>query len=273
MNNPVLASTGTIVGRINDFDPFVFINNAPKIAADGFEFMMEQKYVGCEEEIAKTVLDNDPPRVVTFHTLKDIGHYLSSPDTTPEGLYVFERCCYLANALGAHLVVLHLWSGPSSDADIEKNMSAVPALMRIAEKYRVTLAVENVPCSRGEPFSYICELNRRYPELHYVVDTRFLALHAQFDDFLSWDKMYDGTVAHLHISEFGGTYRDFKALRPILHPGEGKTDFDSFFATVIPRFDGTINLESPVHALPEPDIAKLNRSLDYIRAQVQKHTK
>ena len=59
--------------------------------------------------------------------------------------------------------------------------------------------------------------------------------------------------------------------RPIVHPGEGKIDFDRLFAAM-PPYDGeTVTLESPV-MLPDGthDLEKLNRSLSFLRDKTRK---
>jgi hypothetical protein len=59
--------------------------------------------------------------------------------------------------------------------------------------------------------------------------------------------------------------------RPILHPGEGKIDFHALFASMPPYNGNTVTLESPVMLSDGThDLDKLNRSLSFIRQEMQK---
>ena len=72
-------------------------------------------------------------------------------------------------------------------------------------------------------------------------------------------------IEHVHVSDFGGGYRDFSALRPILHPGEGTVDFP-LFASLLDAMDyrGGVTLESPVMGEGGWDTDKLCATLRYL---------
>ena len=72
----------------------------------------------------------------------------------------------------------------------------------------------------------------------------------------------------MHISDFNGI-RGGYYIRPILHPGEGVTDFERFFE-LFRNYNDTITLESPVMSEDGLDIEKLNKSLEYLKNKTSK---
>ena len=55
LKNKFYASTGTIVGRANNFDYNVIIDHAKDIRADGIEFMMLSVWYNRIDEIAEAL--------------------------------------------------------------------------------------------------------------------------------------------------------------------------------------------------------------------------
>lgn len=101
----------------------------------------------------------------------------------------------------------------------------------IAEKYGVTLMVENVVCNRNNPMSHLRALSHAYPDISFTFDTKMAAFHDQLDMIYEkewswlWNEKY---IKHLHINDYNGTYMDWKNLKT-LHVGDGKIDFERFF--------------------------------------------
>ena len=71
MENQILCSTGTIVGRVNGFDHRLIIKYKDEIEADGFELMMQKAFYGRLSEIAGE-LNRAAVPIRTIHFEKDI---------------------------------------------------------------------------------------------------------------------------------------------------------------------------------------------------------
>lgn len=274
MKNKILCSTGAILGRVNNFNLDLFLSLYSEIEADAFEFMTEKEYEGQYDDIAAKIKAHNIP-VEVVHTLKDIGIYLAEKDkeTVQKGLDIFFEHCRFAKSIAAKKVVLHLWSGLVSDSKIENNISQIDALLQIAKENDVELLIENVPCTTHTPIDNIMKILQVNNDVCFTFDTRFAAFHSQLKDEKYYSLVKSKNIRHVHISDFGKTSGDFTALRPILHPGEGKIDFDFFFRNVVPYYDGAFNLESPVFSENGIDIKKLNESLNFIRKMVEQYSK
>jgi len=274
MNNRIICSTGTILGRINNFDFDLFVSVFKDVEADGFEFMTEKEYEGKYDDFAEKILRHNIPFDVV-HTLKDIGIFLAEDDISAaqRGIDLFSDNCRFAKKIGAKKVVIHLWSGLVSDSKIENNIRHIETLSKIAEENEVLLVIENVPCTTRTPKENFIKILGSKKDACFTFDTRFAMFHGQLKDEFYYELFRQGNIRHVHISEFAGEGNDFTKLRPILHPTEGKTDFDYFFSKVVPCYDGAFNLESPVFSKDGLDIEKLNKSLNFIRDMVAKYSK
>ena len=89
--------------------------------------------------------------------------------------------CRIARALGAELVVLHLWELPDGDRYLERNLERLPALLDIAEEHGLTLTVETIPCTVGNPVDNVRRACERDARCRVTLDTEFLAAHGQLD--------------------------------------------------------------------------------------------
>jgi sugar phosphate isomerase/epimerase len=121
-------------------------------------------------------------------------------------------------------MVLHLWGGFNSDSHIEYNIEKLEELNEVASEYGVKVLVENIPSRIYDPRRNWQKLLPSMDNAGFVFDTRFGMLHRQIEGIIL-DSALMEKVEHVHISDFAGTYRQFRALRPILHPGEGSVDF------------------------------------------------
>lgn len=267
MNNKVFCSTGTIIGRENDFDWKLIIDNKDNLISDAYELMMLKTYYDQFREMEKQFSANNMIFSV-IHSDKDIGTLLSHADKsdTAEAIRLFQLNCEFGVNIGADKIVLHLWGGFDSDLNIEHNVDMCEKLLEISQRYGITILIENIPCRINDPLTYWDILERRYPELRFIVDTRFLAFHSQIDDIFE-SKWFDrGKIIHMHVSDFTGPPKDFSVLRPILHPHEGIINIDTLLSKVTDLYDGSITLESPVIGNDGSlDIDKLNNSLNYIK--------
>ncbi len=281
MKHTLLVSTGTMVGRRNGYQYDralgVIRSLMDEGLADGTELMMLPFYYDKLGRVADAVrMAGVNPAVV--HCEKEIGTMLSEagvlnadgrPDLaearTVEAIRYFRLNCEMARALASRRMVLHLWGGMDSDAHVDYNISVLPRLNEIASEYGVRLLIENVPSNRGDPMT---NWHKALPFLGgagLIFDTRFGKLHEQSREILT-DGALTEKIEHIHVSDFAGTYRDFKALRPILHPGEGSVDFDEIAALLDGiGYAGTVTLESPVMVESELDVPKLRRTMAYLR--------
>ncbi len=269
MNNKIYCSTGTIVGRINNFNYRLFTENHKNIRADGFELMMVKAYYALIPELCREI-ERAGAKIAVVHAEKDIGGFLSETDTEvlKKAFSDFEANCKVAQTLGAQKIVFHLWSAPSSDTRFENNLSTLPYLCEIADKSSVELLIENVPCTLGDPFTRLSQIEEKYPDVRFIFDTRFGAFHEQTDKFLSCDWLSGGKIAHMHFSDYIGPAHDFSSLRPIPHLGKGLVGFDRIMPIISGKYSGSITLESPeIHEGCE-GLDKINADLDYIRKWV-----
>lgn len=266
VKNVFYASTGTIVGRANDFSHKVITERFKDIDCDGFELMMLKAWYGRMDGIA---YDLGAAGVYTpvIHFEKEIGVMLAegSDSAADEAMKLFCENARMGGLVGAKKAVFHLWGGPKSDSAVEKAIKLLPQMSEICEKHGVTLTIENIPCVFSDPLTVWGKIAESVPDMPFTFDTRFGAFHAQYMDIFAsplWKN-----VRHVHVSSYNGVKNEWGLIRPILHPGEGKIDFDHLISNM-PRYEGSVTLESPV--LGEDgslDIAKLNASINYLRGK------
>lgn len=282
MKREILTSTGTMVSRLNNYDYKRAMHEAALLCADGLscgiELMMLKFYYDKYPDVVSEIRKNQLKAPV-IHCEKDVGSILSDAGKSfAEGNAIdgkelqskaeelFRLNCKVGELAGSGRMVLHLWGGLSSDSYIDYNISVLPKLQHIASESGIRLLIENIPSVKYDPLSNWKRIisSDSLNDSGFIFDTRFGMLHEQADAIFS-DSGVAERIEHIHISDFGGTYREFSALRPILHPGEGKIDFlhiASLLDSV--NYAGTITLESPVNVDAELDIPKLRRTLKYL---------
>lgn len=274
MNNKIYCSSGTMIGRANGYNYKIFTEAAKEIEADGFELMMVHAYypdlsVICAEIEARDI------NIEVVHAEKDIGGLLphKDPSLIRKALTDFETNCKVASFLGAGKLVFHLWSAPDSDAYLQKNISFLPELLGIADKYSVEVLLENVPCSRNDPFTNLLGIEKIHPDIRFIFDTRFGAFHEQTDLFLSSPWIENGKITHMHFSDFVGPAHDFRSLRPIPHINYGTVGFDSIMPIIAEKYHSSITLESPEIHPNGTNTDKINEDILYIKKWVQSSNK
>ena len=269
--NKVLCSTGTIIGRSNTFNYKLIGEFADKIKCDGFEFMIEP--VWNSEDIIGEIADSLLPMKINFETVhldKNIGELISRNEDgdIAEAMRIFELECKAASKLNVKLLVLHLWSGPPSDKNIEVNIKVYSNLLEIADKYNLILTVESVVCNTYNPLMHMRKLYETYGNyMKFTIDVRHLTFHNILKEAYESDFLWkNNLVPHFHIADWRGGYMDWSKLRPVLPPGEGDIDFSylSGFLKNI-EYKGSFTLEA-AGAMTETgiDFDKLNRYLDFI---------
>jgi len=277
MKRPLYVSTGCLVGRVNGYDLDGSLGIIGSLyqggSCRGLELMMLAAYYDRRDSVIASVRNAGVP-VPVLHCDKDVGTLLSDAgtlasagkpdgekDKRDEAFRLFRMNCAFAEALSIPRMVLHLWGGYASDRFVDYNIAAFPELEEIAGEHGVRLLVENVPSSKSDPLSNWKRLLPSLGDGGLIFDTRFGQLHAQIAETLT-DPEITPRIEHVHVSDFGGGFRDFSALRPILHPGEGTIDFPAF-AELLDRMDyrGGITLESPVMGEDGWDADKLKNTL------------
>jgi sugar phosphate isomerase/epimerase len=234
-----LASTG-LVNRFPDAaPPEALVAWCPRLAVEGFELSIGRAWDldRVEQELGEAGL-----RFPAAHADKGIGAELL--DDPPAALGALERNCTLAAALGAELLVLHLWELPIGDRRLEENLKLLPDCLDIAEASGLTLAVETIPCSVGSPLANVHRALDADDRCEVTIDTEFLAHHGQVAEALADDALWT-RVAHVHVKDFaGGRLHDEDRRRRYLIPGEGEIDFDAVFAALAARgYDRSLTLE------------------------------
>ena len=268
--NEILCSTGALIGRPNGRNYRLLECLTKQLSCDGFEFMM----YGTWYDEVDTLVNNLTAlqlHIPVVHCEKNIGESISKggKEELEDAYRRFEINCRIAEKLQAKKIVMHLWDGITSDANFENNIKSYPWLAEIANRHGVDLLVENVVCNHESPMQRWCELAEKYPDIHFIFDTKMAAFHEQLD--LLYDKEYEwlwkeGHIRHYHVNDYGGGYKDWKNLRT-LPIGKGRIDFEHFFKHIQKTgYEGTLTVESTAfNADGVVDIQMLNNQFEYIR--------
>ena len=262
----ILCSTGAIIAKANNRDYTLLAGIMEGLRCDGLEFMMYQSWHdGHETGLIEALAPWDVP---VFHMTKQIGQWISEGNL-PDALAMFRADCALAKAVGAGMLVLHLWSGQASDQHIDRNIAAYPAVRAIAEEYGLTLTVENVLCNTVDPMTHMKALAERYPDILFTFDTKMAAFHTQLDALYAPENAWLlPRIAHFHVNDYAGGHIDWanmsaKAL------GKGHIDFGRFFAFVRGMgYAGDFTCEATaLNADGSVRFDEMNASLDRIRKE------
>src|SRR5215212_7166196 len=137
------ASTG-LVNRFPDAAPHeAIVEWFPQLdGVDGFELGIGRAWDAArvEHDLGSAGL-----RFATAHSDKRIGaELLEDPKAA---LAQLESDCGLAAALGATVLVFHLWELPVGDRRLAQNLALLPDCLDVADAAGLTLAVETIPCS------------------------------------------------------------------------------------------------------------------------------
>lgn len=263
----ILCSTGAIIALANHRDYTLLADIMPHLTCDGLEFMMYQSWhEGHIDGLKKVLALYDVP---VFHMTKQIGQWISEGNMT-DAEAMFRQDCELAAAIGAKLLVLHLWSGHASDQHIDRNIAAYPAVRAIAEEYGLTLTVENVLCNTVDPMTHMKALAEKYPDVLFTFDTKMAAFHSQLEALYEPENAWlIPHIAHFHVNDYAGGHIDWanmsaKAL------GRGHVDFDRFFAFVRGMgYTGDFTCEaSALNVDASVRFDEMNGSLSRIRKEV-----
>ena len=280
--NKVLCSTGTFIGRLNNFDYKLIGPYSGRINCDGYEMMIEPFWNTAEQlrEIAGCVAGFNL-NFETLHADKSIGDLISRNESGDlnEALRRFDLNCETASKIGAKLVVLHLWGGSASDKNIDFNIKVFETLLEIAERYGVTITVENVVCNTRSPLEHLCALYKIYGDrVKFIIDVRHAEFHKSLKKICETEYLWKN-VLHTHIADYKGGYMDWTKLRPVLRPGTGDVDFTYFFDFLKRiKYEGSLTLEAGARnadgTMTDDSFSllffdTLNESLDFIYRNIK----
>ena len=267
LNNLIYCSTGTMIGRINNWDESLIYRFCPLIRADGFELMMVKAFYDKRDRVISAVKKSGC-KFPLIHFEKEIGIYLASPEREDKekALELFRFNCEVGKEIGAERCVFHLWSGIVSDTALENNLSMLDELYSICEEHSLTLLIENVPCASGvSPLSNLKRIRKIKKDAGFVYDTRFGALHGDNRRLYEKDFFEKESIVHLHVSGYGGPVGDFSSLRPILHLHEGIVDYSLLLPSVFASYNGSVTNESPGAREIDCDLDAINDDIRFLR--------
>lgn len=246
MSPAILCSTGILTEDPGQTDHKVIIEHAPKVGASGLELQLHKAWYGHLDEVVEDLRKSN----LTFpavHADKEIGAGLGSEqsDDADEALASLEVNCRAAAALGAKILVLHLWEEPGSDEHLERNLERLPACIDTAQAYDVTLAVETIQGVAGTALANIRLALEHDPRCRVTLDSEFLGFHGQLAESIAADWLWEeARVQHVHLKDFDGRMRDGNGRRYLL-PGEGSLDLQGFINGLLERgYEGGITLEA-----------------------------
>ena len=178
----ILFSTGAVIGRPNNRDITLLGQCVNQLECDGIEFLMYDSWYGETDKIKKC-LSHFPFPVPVFHVDKKIGDLISRNEEgdSQKALELFGKNCALARDLGSEKVVFHLWNGIYSDKNIEHNFKFYKLLREVADKFGLSLMVENVVCSNSDPMTHLKTLSEMYTDIQFTFDTKMAAFHGQLE--------------------------------------------------------------------------------------------
>jgi sugar phosphate isomerase/epimerase len=268
MSPAILCSTGIVTQDPDQTDHKLILEHAPKLGASGLELQVHKAWYGHLDEVVEDLRGSDLS-FPAVHADKEIGAGLGSEeaDDADEALASLEINCRAAAALGAKMLVLHLWEDPAHDEEIERNLDHLPACLDTAEAYDVTLAVETIQGVAGTPLANIRLALERDPRCRVTLDSEFLGFHGQLAESIAADWLWeDGRVSHVHLKDFDGRMRDGNGRRYLL-PGEGSLDLQGFLSGLRERgYEGAITLEaSAVSQDGQLDEQRLQQIADVVR--------
>lgn len=230
-----------------------------------FEVIFYHSWYENAQQIARqiTAVDASTPVV---HAEKSIGPLLVDAGHREQVFDLFEINCRFARAIGAGILVLHLWGLPDSDTRIDDQLATLPRLLDIADRYQLTVSVETLLCRSSTPIDVAARLLSTDARVKITADTGFLAMHDQLRAVISDDRLWTSTgINHVHLKDYADPSVGWEQAG-YLHPGQGSLALTDFVAGLKTRhYSGSITLEAPArdeHGVP--DVDRIQRSLEWI---------
>ena len=145
--------------------------------------------------------------------------YLPGHETLPGGYQAYEalflpkfiRSLEFCGEIGCHVAVIHLYFEEDGNATFRGNVATIAKLMPYLEKYKITLAIENI---YGGGDAYLdCHISRaedimkyieyfRHPQLGICLDTGHSVCCKQ--DTLAMARTFGSHLAALHVNSSSG---------------------------------------------------------------------
>lgn len=274
--NLILFSTGVFVNDSNNDDHTLIAKIMPDLISPCFEILVSDYYAERQneyEEAAETVLEAKEKGAIfpVMHMNQKIGSLISRNERgdIDNALRIFEFNCKYAVKFDVTLLVLHLWGGLQSDRNIEININAFPKLKEISDKYNLTFTIENVVCNNYKPLDHLKRMWDLYHnDVKFTIDVRHAEFHKTLIETCESAFLWENNlVRHLHISDYGGGYKDwpkFKANNtPITY---GDVDFDYFFAFIKSiGYSGSITIENARISDSEDLVYNFNKSYEFVK--------
>lgn len=268
----IYCSTGALIGRPNGRDYRLLKQFVPKLNCDGIELMIYPDWYGDPEALI-SFLQPLQYNIPVLHCEKAVSEHFSrgGEEEKQEGLRKFHINCEIAQKLNSNKMVFHLWNGIISDDHFENNLNIYGELNQIAKSYDIDLLIENVVCHQ-DPMSHWIDLQRAYPDIHFVFDTKMADFHRQLD--LLYDPEYawlTDHIRHYHVNDYGGGYMEWTNLK-VLPVGKGHIDFNQFFRHLQKvNYRGDYTLEATgFDATGSVNLDLLNDQFDRVRQMIQK---
>ncbi len=270
----VYASTGAFITRKNNRNFRLIKEIAPKLKADGLEFMMYDSWDGQEKEIARELTDAHL-FIPVMHLDKSIGDCLAegTSDGQAAALVRFQRDLRTALTLGAEKMVLHLWNGPASDAHFDESLPILEKMHRLSEKAGVMLTTENVICKNNPALLRLKQIAEYLPGAMFTYDTKMGHLWGENDMLQTgeWKWLAEsGAIRHLHLNDSAKNAHSGGRMA-VLHPGDGEVDFNGLIAFFKRSFmpDSATCESTSCRDDGTADIDKMNKSLSFIRKSLE----
>lgn len=270
----ILVSTGALIGRPHKRD-FTLLNDfSKKLSNDGFEFMMYSTWYEQKDKLL-SFLVNSGLKFPVMHAEKSIGEAISKggEENFSDAFARFKINCEIAGEIGAEKMVCHLWDGITSDQNFQNNIEAYPVLKDMAKEAGIDLLCENVVCNCNNPFDNWKTLYQKYPEIHFIWDTKMAAFHGQ-DELLYKEEndwlWKENHIRHFHVNDYAGGIMDWANLRT-LAIGQGHIDFVKFFDfTKKIEYKGNYTLESTAFDQEaNMDFDMLNGEIEFVRNKLK----
>lgn len=270
MTLPLLCSTGSFTRSVVPEGYRAIADFGPALDADGLEVLYYEGWTDYLDEVLAALAATELA-FPALHAAKSIGMGLGTgaPEDRRTALELLTTNCAFARALGAHVVVLHLWGLPESDGQYANNLAALPDCLDVAAAHGVALAVETILCVAADPLTRMRQAIERDARCAVALDTEFLAYHGQLAAALEAGWLWErGVVRHTHIKDYDGQLTAQSGRRRYLQPGEGTIDFAAFFAGLHQRgYRGSLSLEASAFGPTfEVEIERAQRGLAYLRA-------
>lgn len=269
----ILVSTGALIGRPHNRDFTLLKDFTKQLNCDGFEFMMYNSWYEKKAQLL-SFLVNSKLKFPVMHAEKSIGEAVSKggEENFEDAFNRFKINCQIAKEIGAGKMVIHLWDGITSDQNFQNNIEAYPVLRDIAAEKDIDLLCENVVCNRNNPLDNWKILYEKYPDIHFIWDTKMAAFHGQDEDLYTDENVWlwkENHIRHFHVNDYAGGIMDWANLKT-LAIGRGHVDFEKFFHFMKNiGYNDTYTLESTAfNQNAEMDFSMLNDEIDFIKKRV-----